>query len=104
MTDTGWIFPGTAAQAVYDAARHLDRVKPGWWLNVDPLRLDLCDHDDCPCGQNGLLWSEVAAAEGYSLEFIEVTSIREYEPLWLNEIAARMALPPPPPLRPLTRA
>lgn len=77
------------ADEVRNAAQDLDRLIPGWWRNIEPAALNLADRDWCVCGQNDLVWADVVKAQGYGLWFIEVTSVRDYERLWLEEIAVR---------------
>lgn len=83
------------ASEVRAAAVYLDRVKPGWWANVDPLLLDMRQSCTCIAGQSGIAWcagnasvGEYAWVDGKRLG--PFGTDRDYEPLWLEEIAARM--------------
>lgn len=80
----------TYRKAVREAALYMDGVKPDWWQRIDPLRLDLSDCARCVCGQNELKWTHHFFPGPDLTDLAIVTSNREYEPLWLEEIASRM--------------
>lgn len=81
----------TDREQVMEAAAYLDEIKSDWWAHVDPVKLDLSVASLCICGQNGLDWQEHWHEMDDRLGFETfVFADRDLEPLWLEEIAARM--------------
>lgn len=80
-------------RAVKNAAKIVDRRKPGWFRRIVFKRLDLSVECDCIGGQTGIPWTDLSDEfeRRYPVDALEVAVFADNDlrDLWIDEVRAR---------------